>query len=54
LIADFPLRSGLKLFEEAREKAEQEFEEADLSKADFVDGEIVSIEDKDGNLTDLI
>lgn len=49
-----PIKVRAKNIEEAKEKAQQEFEEADLSNADFVDGDIVTIEDKDGNLTDLI
>lgn len=49
-----PIKVRAKTFEEAREKAQQEFEDTDLSNADFVDCDIVSIEDKDGNLTDLI
>ena len=49
-----PIRVRAKNFDEAKKKAQQEFECADLSKADFVDGDIVSIEDKDGNLTDLL
>jgi hypothetical protein len=49
-----PIKVRAKNIEEAKEKAKQEFEEADLSNADFVDYDIVSIEDKDGNLTDLI
>lgn len=49
-----PVSVRAKNFEEAKKKAYQEFGYADLSKADFVNGDIVSIEDKDGNLTDLI
>lgn len=49
-----PIKVRAKNIEEAKEKAQQEFGEADLSNADFVDCDIVSIEDKDGNLTDLI
>lgn len=49
-----PIKVRAKNIEDAKEKAEEEFGEADLSKADFVDGDIVSIEDKDGNLTDLV
>ena len=33
---------------EAEEKAQQEFEYTDLSKAEYVDGKIVNIKDKDG------
>jgi hypothetical protein len=49
-----PIKVRAKNIEEAKEKARQEFGEADLSNADFVDCDIVSIEDKDGNPTDLI
>jgi hypothetical protein len=49
-----PIKVRAKNIEEAKEKAQQEFGEADLSNADFVDCDIVSIKDKDGNLTDLI
>ena len=44
-----PIKVRAKNIEEAEEKAQQEFESADLSKADFIDSDIVKIEDKDGN-----
>lgn len=44
-----PITVKAKNIEEAKEKAEEEFGAADLSKANFCDGEIVSIKDKDGN-----
>lgn len=49
-----PIRVRAKNIEEAKEKVQQEFEYTDLSEVDFVDSDVVSIEDKDGNLTDLI
>jgi hypothetical protein len=45
-----PIKVRAKNIEEAEEKAQKEFEDADLSKADFVDCDVVKIEDRDGNI----
>lgn len=47
-----PIKVRAKNIEEAKEKAQQEFENADLSEADFIDGDVVRVEDKDGNIID--
>lgn len=49
-----PITVRAKNIEEAKEKAEVEFGDADLSKANFCDSEIVSIIDKDGNFIDEV
>ena len=47
-----PIEVRAKNIEEATEKAQREFENADLSEAEFVDCDVVRVEDKDGNIID--
>lgn len=47
-----PIKVRAKNIEEATEKAQREFENADLSEAEFVDCDVVRVEDKDGNIID--